>query len=149
MQKKVIKTKEIILEKEAKDTKNEYIFQTGRRKTATAKVKLFKNGKGEIKVNNMAIKKFLPENQVEKIQNVFKLIGQEEKLDVKAEVLGGGLTGQAEAIAHGIAKALVILNKNFKKPLKKAGLLTRDSRKKERKKPGLKRARRAPQWQKR
>ena len=64
-------------------------------------------------------------------------------------MLGGGFSGQAEAIRHGIARALIQLNPNFRKPLKKAGYITRDARKKERKKPGLKKARKAPQWKKR
>jgi small subunit ribosomal protein S9 len=70
-------------------------------------------------------------------------------LNISVKVLGGGSNSQAHAVRHGLAHALIQLNQNFRKPLKKAGFLTRDARKKERKKPGLKRARRAPQWTKR
>jgi small subunit ribosomal protein S9 len=76
-------------------------------------------------------------------------MGSEGKFSVSAVVRGGGLHSQAEAIRHGVARALVLFNEEFKKRLKKAGFLTRDPRMKERKKFGLKRARRAPQWQKR
>lgn len=129
--------------------KNQYIYTVGRRKSSTARVKLFKNGSGKITINGKDGKDFFPALQMEKIDYVFRLIGQENKLDVDVKVLGGGITGQAEAIANGISRALIELNINFRKPLKKAKLLRRDARKKERKKPGLKRARRAPQWQKR
>ena len=77
------------------------------------------------------------------------MVGQGDKLKIGARVAGGGKIGQAEAIRHGISRALLEINPNFRKPLRKQGFLTRDSRIKERKKPGLKRARRAPQWSKR
>ena len=76
-------------------------------------------------------------------------VGQRDKLDVTVKVAGGGTRGQAEAVRHGIALALTDLNENFKRALRKVGYMTRDPRMKERKKPGLKGARRAPQWQKR
>ena len=78
-----------------------------------------------------------------------KVVGQGDKLKIWAKVVGGGKVGQAEAIRHGISRALLEINPNFKKPLRKQGFLTRDPRKKERKKPGLKRARKSPQWSKR
>jgi small subunit ribosomal protein S9 len=145
----------IVLEEEADKNadskkKSEYLYAVGRRKTAVAKVKIMKKGNGEISVNGKEYKTYFPQTDLQrKVYSAIKTVGQTEKLDIIATVLGGGVSSQAEAIRHGISRALIQLNPNFKKPLKKAGFLTRDSRRKERKKPGLKRARKAPQWQKR
>jgi small subunit ribosomal protein S9 len=127
-----------------------YLYAVGRRKEAIATVKLFKNGKGEIKVNKKKYTEYFRTFELEQIvSSPLKSVGQADKVDVEARVSGGGLVGQAEAVRLGIARALVQLNVNFKKNLRKAGFLTRDPRVKERKKYGLRRARRAPQWQKR
>lgn len=145
----------IVLEEEADKSadskkKNEYLYAVGRRKTAVAKVKIMKKGNGEITVNGKEYKIYFPQLEYQKkVYAAIKTVGQTEKLDIIATVLGGGVNAQSEAVRHGISRALIQLNPNFKKPLKKAGFLTRDSRRKERKKPGLKRARKAPQWQKR
>ncbi|MFH0815122.1 MAG: 30S ribosomal protein S9 [Candidatus Falkowbacteria bacterium] len=134
---------------EKQEKKSEYLYAVGRRKTAIAKVRLYKNGKGEILVNDKPIKEYFNAGLCEIINAPLLAIGQLDKIDITIKVIGGGIVGQAEAIRHGISRALVDLNLNFRKPLKKAGYLKRDARKKERKKPGLKRARRAPQWSKR
>ena len=132
-----------------KEKKAEYIFAVGRRKTSIARVRLYKNGDGEIMINEKPLAKFVNAANAEVVVAPLKLVGQLDKVDVAARVSGGGACSLAEAVRHGISRALVTLNPNFRKPLKKAGYLARDARAKERKKPGLKRARRAPQWSKR
>jgi len=166
--KKIEKTEEIVLEKKeleeeqpvlgvkveksetAEAVKRIYLYAIGRRKEAIATVKLFKNGKGEITINKKKYTDYFRTFELEQIISApLKSVGQADKVDIEARVLGGGLVGQAEAVRLGISRALVQLNINFKKNLRKAGFLTRDPRVKERKKYGLRRARRAPQWQKR
>ena len=135
---------------DGKKKKSEYLYAVGRRKTSIAQVRVYKKGEGKILVNNKDLEKYCPVvDDQEVIKTPLKLIGQMDKLNVTVKVLGGGHFSQLEAIRHGISRALIQLNPNFRKPLKRAGFLTRDARAKERKKPGLKRARRAPQWQKR
>ncbi len=122
--------------------KETYHYGLGRRKTAIARVRLVP-GKGTVTVNG---------EQVEPTAEVIApltLTGQEGKVDISAVVSGGGMMSQIEAIRLGVARALVELDESLKQSLRKAGYLTRDPREKERKKPGLKRARRAPQWAKR
>lgn len=124
----------------------EYYFGTGRRKTAIAQVRIFK-GTGKIidkegsEVASSAIK-----NETDKL---FGLLSIENKYDISLILTGGGFSAQAEAVRLGLARALIKANDEYAKVLKKEGFLTRDPREKERKKPGLKRARRAPQWAKR
>jgi len=130
--------------------RGEYLYSVGKRKTSVAQIRVYKKGTGSIEVNGKAMEVFFNfADWQETIKSPMKIIGQDDKLDVTVKVSGGGVNSQAQAIRHGIAKALIQLNPNFRKPLKKAGFITRDARKKERKKPGLKRARRAPQWKKR
>ncbi|MBT4722727.1 30S ribosomal protein S9 [Candidatus Falkowbacteria bacterium] len=130
--------------------KVEYLYAVGRRKSAVAQVRVYKKGEGKITINGKDLDKYFPTKVLQdKLAAALKTAGQQDKLDVSVKVLGGGFSGQAEAIRHGIARALIQLNPNFRKPLKKAGYITRDARKKERKKPGLKKARKAPQWKKR
>ncbi len=121
----------------------------GRRKSASARVKIDKGTPG-ITVNGKALKDYFPtfEDQ-EKILAPLKLAGKDKDLTVQVKVAGGGTKGQATAVQHGIARALVTWNEDFKKSLKTAGLLTRDPRVKERKKFGFKKARRSAQWSKR
>ncbi len=129
---------------------SKYNYANGKRKTSVARVKLFENGTGVITINDKPIADFCSVKvHVEVIKSPLKLIGKTKDFDVQIQVIGGGVTGQAEAARHGIAKALVDLNPEFRATLKRAGMLTRDARVKERKKYGLKRARRAPQWAKR
>lgn len=130
----------------------------GRRKTSTARVRLFtrsisKKGKGEesaILVNKKPYKEYFSISSLQKkLQEPLEKLTTQDKFDVSILVKGGGLSSQAEACRHGISRALVLVNSTFRKKLKKAGFLTRDPRMRERKKFGLKRARRAPQWSKR
>ncbi|HMB26080.1 MAG TPA: 30S ribosomal protein S9 [Patescibacteria group bacterium] len=145
---KTIEEKEAVQEKIS--DKQEYLYGVGRRKTAVAQVRVYKKGEGKLTVDNKDVKEVFPTPELQsKINDPLKMVGQEDKLDVTVKVKGGGKNAQAEAIRHGISRALLLLNPNFKKPLKKAGYITRDDRKKERKKPGLKRARKSPQWKKR
>lgn len=133
-------------EKEQKD----YYKAVGRRKTSTARVRLHTQGKKEITVNKKDYKKYFPDLYLQKkIEEPLEKLNSEDKFKISILVKGGGLYSQAGACRHGIARALVELNPYFRKRLKKAGYLTRDPRMRERKKPGLKRARRAPQWKKR
>ncbi|MFH1565138.1 MAG: 30S ribosomal protein S9 [bacterium] len=127
-----------------------YIRAVGRRKTAVARVRLFKSGKGNITVNNKDWKNYFPTASLQyTVFSPIKLASLGNDIDFTIKVVGGGSSGQADAVRHGIAKALLKFNEELKPSLRKSGFLSRDSRKKERKKPGLKRARRAPQWKKR
>ena len=124
-------------------------YGTGRRKKSIARVRLV-NGNGNITINNKAINEF---TDVETLKVIVKqpLVATNslDKFDVIAKVTGGGISGQAGAIRHGIARALVEANTEYRPTLKAAGFLTRDARMKERKKYGLKKARKAPQFSKR
>ena len=122
---------------------------TGRRKKAIARVRLVP-GSGTININKRSIEDYFGLDTLNLIVNQpLNLTNTAGKYDVFVNVKGGGLTGQAGAIRHGIARALVVADANLKTELKKAGYLTRDPRMKERKKYGLKKARRAPQFSKR
>ena len=134
-----------------KKTKKEsvQIISTGRRKTSIARVRLIP-GNGKITVNGKAIDEYLQLDTLLLIaRRPLVLTETAEKFDVIVRVVGGGLAGQAGAISHGIARALVKSSETYKKELKEAGLLTRDPRMKERKKYGLKKARKASQFSKR
>jgi small subunit ribosomal protein S9 len=127
-----------------------YFEAVGRRKTAVARVRLLTQGEKTFLVNKKPLEGYFPISELQ--QTVTAPLEKMKCLDkfrVSTIVKGGGLHAQAEAISHGIARALVLFNPDFRKRLKKAGHLTRDPRMRERKKFGLKRARRAPQWQKR
>jgi small subunit ribosomal protein S9 len=132
-----------------KKTNNEEVRAVGRRKTAVARVRL-SSGKGNIVVNKKDLKEyFVHELLIQKVMEPLVAIGREAGFDISARVIGGGLAGQAEAVRHGIARALVKQDETLKPVVKAEGLLTRDSRAKERKKYGKRRARRAHQWRKR
>ena len=126
-----------------------YFYGTGRRKEAVARVRLVP-GKGKITINDKTIEEFFG---LETLRMIVKqplvLTNNEAKYDVIAKVVGGGYTGQAGAIRHGISRALLEANGEYRPELKSNGFLTRDPRMKERKKYGLKKARRAPQFSKR
>jgi small subunit ribosomal protein S9 len=154
--KKNVKIEESIVKDEQKAKKEiskkpKFLYAVGKRKTSTARVRLYpKSNDKKIIINQKNIDEYFTFfDHQKKITEPLKLTGLENKIHLTIKVKGGGLQGQAEAIRHGVAKILLILNPDYKKILKSKGYLTRDSRKKERKKPGLKRARRAPQWQKR
>lgn len=149
--KKNIKSKPAENKAEKNTTRSgKYIYATGRRKTAVAKVRLYINGKGKITVNDQNYKIYFPTDELQFIvRQPIILVGQTSDFDITIKVRGGGIKGQAEAVRHGVARALEENDESLRINLKKAGFLRRDPRMKERKKPGLKSARRAPQWQKR
>lgn len=133
-----------------KSKKGEYISTVGRRKEAQARVRFFDSGKGVITVNGQELKKYFSIFQLfDLVTAPLKQVGGMEKYDISIKVAGGGKNSQAIASRHGISRALVKFNADLKSTLKKAGFLTRDSRVKERKKFGHKKARRSPQWAKR
>ena len=126
-----------------------YFYANGKRKTSVARVRLYENGKGEIIVNDQPIKDYFFGELITSVKAPLKMANALKLFDVTAMVEGGGVSSQADAVRHGISKALLEYDPELRKELKKAGFLTRDARIKERKKYGLKRARRAPQWAKR
>jgi len=127
-----------------------YFYGLGRRKSSTARVRLTK-GKGSVKVNDKTAQDYFSDSQshLHELDKPFIALGQENKFDISVKVSGGGLSGQIAAIKLGIAKALIELNPEFKNTLRKADLLGRDPREKERKKFGLKGARKKRQFTKR
>ena len=132
------------------ESKKPYLYGTGRRKSSVARVHLFPGGTGTITINNRDIDDYFGLETLKYIvRQPLKTTDTVEKVDIKATVSGGGVTGQAGAIRHGIARALLLVDEAYRPLLKEAGFLTRDPRMKERKKYGLKAARRAPQFSKR
>ena len=126
-----------------------YFYANGKRKTAVARVRLYK-GNGRVVVNGKDAREYFT---TEEMINIFMaplaLVKMEKQFDISAMVSGGGVQGQAEALRHGISMALLEFDSSLRSILKPEGYLTRDSRAKERKKPGLHKARRAPQFSKR
>jgi small subunit ribosomal protein S9 len=127
-----------------------YFYAVGRRKSATAQVRLYPEGTGRVVVNNKAVDDYFsrPMDLVT-IARPLQATGHEGTFDISVVVNGGGVTGQADAVAHGVARALLEYDEELRPTLRRGGYLTRDARVKERKKPGLKRARKAPQYTKR
>ena len=127
-----------------------YFYGTGRRKSSVARVRLIPGGNGTITINNRDIDDYFGLDTLKLIvRQPLELPGNMGKFDIICTVAGGGVTGQADAIRHGLSRALLLADPNYRPELKKAGFLTRDPRMKERKKYGLKAARRAPQFSKR
>ena len=127
-----------------------YYYGTGKRKTSVARVKIFNGDSNSIIVNNKPMEEYFNwEPWQDTIKKALSISNNLNNFRVEAKVYGGGVNSQAEAIRHGITRALIAFDENLKKPLRQAGLVTRDSRIKECKKYGLKRARRAPQYTKR
>lgn len=132
-----------------------YFSGIGRRKSATASIRLYPQKRGTEKPYDLTVNKkdYLTYFPLVKLQEVsvspLNVLNLQNRFKITVLTAGGGIAAQAEAVRLGIARTLIAINPLFKKPLKRAGFLTRDPRKKERKKPGLKKARRAPQWQKR
>ena len=127
----------------------DFKYGTGRRKNATARTRLY-TGSGQITINGRPIENYFPRKTLQMvIRQPLVLTKQLEKLDVKVTVQGGGVSGQAEAVRHGISRALLEVDASLRGSLKKAGFLTRDARKKERKKYGLRAARARYQYSKR
>ena len=131
-------------------SKKPYLYGTGRRKSSVARVHLFPNGTGSITINGRDIEEYFG---LETLKMVVRqpLVTTDTlgKVDIVATIKGGGVSGQAGALRHGVARALLLASEDYRPLLKKAGFLTRDPRMKERKKYGLKAARRAPQFSKR
>ena len=131
-------------------SKKPYLYGTGRRKSSVARVHLFPNGTGSITINGRDIEEYFGLETLKMVVRqplvTTNTLGQ---VDIVATVTGGGVTGQAGALRHGVARALLLANEDYRPLLKKAGFLTRDPRMKERKNYGLKAARRAPQFSKR
>ena len=128
-------------------TKKPYMYGTGRRKSSVARVHLIPNGSGVITVNGRDIDDYFGLETLKLIvRQPLNTVAVTDKVDIDCTVAGGGVSGQAGAIRHGIARALCLMDESFRAPLKAAGFLTRDPRMKERKKYGLKAARRAPQF---
>ena len=132
------------------ESKKKYTYGTGRRKSSIARVRVYENGTGSIIINGRDIDDYFGLDTLKLlVRQPLVTTGLLGKVDVNVTVAGGGVTGQAGAIRHGIARALLLVNEEYRPVLKAAGLLTRDPRMKERKKYGLKAARRAPQFSKR
>ena len=127
----------------------EYFYGTGRRKEAVARVRLYA-GSGNILINGKPYMEMFTRSVYQiKIRQPLEVTSTASQFDVYAKIKGGGITGWADSLAHGISRALLVVDEGHRPVLRRAGLLTRDSRVKERKKPGLKRARKAPQYTKR
>ena len=158
-EKKNIKVKEEEVEKDEKDFlktaeipefKGSYIKAIGRRKTAAAQVRLYHEGaKGAIMINGKKAAQYFPDDALSIITQSLKATGHSRDFNISVIVKGGGVSAQAEAIRLGISRALLSINADLREVLKVSNFLTRDPRKKERKKPGLKAARKRPQWSKR
>lgn len=150
--KKVSKTAK---KKTTKTPARSYYEAVGRRKRAVARIRLFtcrpfEGEEGRISVNDKPYNIFFPTLEMRQIvTDALRKMKSLNRFEAVVKVKGGGIRGQAEAIRHGLARALIKFNADFSKKLKRAGFLKRDPREKERKKPGLKKARRAPQWRKR
>lgn len=131
-------------------SKKPYLYGTGRRKSSVARVHLFQNGTGAITINGRDIEDYFGLDTLKLIvRQPLELTETVGAFDIVCTVAGGGVTGQAGAIRHGLSRALLQASDEYRPLLKKAGFLTRDPRMKERKKYGLKKARRAPQFSKR
>lgn len=131
-------------------TNKSYFYALGKRKTARATIRLYPNGKGDVTVNGSTLREWADDNSLQfAVMQPIDLVGMKKDVDLEIKTSGGGKKAQADAIQLGVSRALVKQNNELRSQLKTQGFLTRDSRVKERKKPGLKRARRAPQWAKR
>jgi len=143
---------ETIKKEEIKLPEGEYFYAVGKRKTSIAQVRVYlasKTSRG-IVINGRNLDKYFSLDRLQTdVKAPLVAVGQDGKAEVIVKVVGGGITGQAEATRLGIARALVKFDNTYKKALRDLGFMTRDSRIVERKKPGLKKARRAPQWAKR
>ncbi len=132
------------------ESKKKYSYGTGRRKSSVARVRVYENGTGSIIINGRDIDDYFGLETLKLVvRQPLVATNLSEKVDIVVTVAGGGVSGQAGAIRHGLSRALVAMNAEFRPTLKAAGFMTRDPRMKERKKYGLKGARRAPQFSKR
>jgi small subunit ribosomal protein S9 len=128
----------------------QYFEGIGRRKTSTARVRIYPGGSGNVVVNDKTLGEYFPRvGDAVELMKPLDVTGMQGCVDITVVVKGGGVTGQTGAVQLGLARALVLYEPELRSALRKAGLLTRDAREKERKKPGLKRARKAPTYTKR
>lgn len=136
---------------ETKSSKGKYFYAVGKRKTAIAQVRIYPDSKGVVGVfvNRKEVEKYFPIARLKETSVAPLLAVGQEKFGAEVQISGGGISSQAEAMRLGVARALVKFDETLKKRLRTLGYMTRDSRIVERKKPGLKKARRAPQWAKR
>ncbi len=148
----------VTLEVLPEGAKEKYYESVGRRKRAVARVRLMTRKSGDAATPDAALmtvndkdyaEYFLDKNLILRVEQPLRRLKSLGRFKVTAKVAGGGISGQADAVRHGISRTLELFDANFRKKLKKAGFLTRDSRKVERKKPGLKKARKGPRWAKR
>jgi len=130
-------------------TSKQYFYSAGKRKTAIARVKMFEGGSGEVMVNGMKIRDYMTKVQTENALSPLAVVDKKKDYNLEIKVIGGGKAAQSDAIRLGISRALLLVDPDLRPTLKSEGYLRRDARIKERKKPGLKRARRAPQFSKR
>lgn len=132
------------------DHNRKYYYGTGRRKRSIARVRLYERGSGDVRINDKKLDEYLTTSEMRSVaMEALKHASMDDKFDISVHVSGGGLSAQAEAMRLGTARALVTFDDSLRTSLKPKGFLKRDARKKERKKPGLKKARRAPQFSKR
>ena len=147
----VVAKEPVILSEENNELKSTRYFEgIGRRKTSVARVRLFTQGEKAFLVNNKPYQEYFTTFELQQTANAsLRKMKSFDRFKVECKVKGGGIHSQAEAVRHGLARVLVDFNPDFRKRLRRSGFLTRDPRARERKKFGLKRARRAPQWKKR
>lgn len=136
--------------RKAPDASGTYVYALGRRKRGVAQVRVYLQGSGIVTVNDKPMKEYFAVEELQgAVMNPLKAVGMDASADVVVRTHGGGIRGQAEATSLGISRALLVHNPDLRATLKPLGVLTRDPREKERKKYGLKKARKAPQWAKR
>jgi len=147
----MIESKKIEKKDTLKKKRRDYLYATGKRKSAIARIRIYPRKTDKvILINDKKLNEYFPTVELQNIViSPLKKLDLLNKYYITIKVIGGGYKSQAESVRHGISRILVSINSDYRKTLKGEGLLTRDSRKKERKKPGLKRARRAPRWAKR
>jgi len=132
-----------------KQNKTQYVEAIGRRKTSIARVRIQSGAKAAITVNERPFESYFPTESLRTVAKQPLMIANTEKYHITVKIKGGGISSQSAAMSHGLARAIIKAHTELKAPLKKAKLLTRDARIKERRKFGLKKARKAPQWSKR
>ena len=133
----------------ATPSKRSYLSAIGKRKTAIARVKLYQDGSGKVMVNEMEIGEYFHGVNIENALSPLVIANKKSDVDVEVRIVGGGKAAQSDAMRHAISRVMLLLAPEIRPDLKRVGFLRRDARIKERKKPGLKRARRAPQFSKR
>lgn len=133
-----------------KEEKNKYFEGVGRRKTASARVRITKASKDSFEINDKTLDTYFPTIEMrERVKKALTKIGEHGSFTVTVKSIGGGISGQTDAVIMGLGRAIVLMKPEVKPAMKKEGMMTRDARAKERRKFGLKKARKSPQWSKR